>query len=109
MTLTNQGGAGGNKPSALATPKRKRMCRMDERAIVPLDDLPDIATVEETARALRVSSTTVREAIKQGKLPSLVLGHHVIIPKLALMRVLESCGVPEITEGARGDEGDSSS
>lgn len=52
------------------------------------EDLPDILTPEETARFLRLGLSTTYEQIRQGAIPSLRLGRKLLIPKVALLRML---------------------
>jgi excisionase family DNA binding protein len=56
-------------------------------------------TVEETAKALGVGRTTAYELVRTGQIPSLRLGRRLVIPRAALMKLLEGYG------SGHGDEG----
>jgi len=55
-----------------------------------LDELPDILTVPEVAKVLRLGRNTVYECVRTGALPSIKIGRRLLIPKAALLRLLES-------------------
>ncbi len=52
-----------------------------------------VMTPVETARLLRISRTNCYEQIRQGVIPSIRIGKRIIVPRTALMRMLN--------EGAR--------
>jgi excisionase family DNA binding protein len=43
----------------------------------------------EVAKALGVSESTIYECIRTGRIPSLKLGRRVVIPRIALGRLIE--------------------
>ena len=45
-------------------------------------------TVEETAEILGVSRTFAYEAVRRGEIPSVRIGRRILIPKVALERLL---------------------
>jgi excisionase family DNA binding protein len=49
-----------------------------------LADLPDVLTVREAARLLRVGRNSVYEAVRRNELPSVRIGRRLLIPKHAL-------------------------
>jgi excisionase family DNA binding protein len=54
-----------------------------------LADLPDVLTVPEAARFLRIGRNSVYEAVRRHELPSVRIGRRLLIPKAALQRLLE--------------------
>jgi excisionase family DNA binding protein len=54
-----------------------------------LDALPDILTVDETARFLRIGRSSVYEALRLKIIPSVRIGRRILIPKKALRQVIE--------------------
>jgi excisionase family DNA binding protein len=57
-----------------------------------LDDLPDVLTVAEAAKFLRVGRNSVYEAVRRNELPSVRIGRRLLIPKAALTRFLNRDG-----------------
>jgi len=51
---------------------------------IKLEDAPDVLTVEEAARYLRIGRRLAYEMVKAGELPSLRLGRRVLVPREAL-------------------------
>jgi excisionase family DNA binding protein len=49
-----------------------------------LNDLPDILTVPEVMKLLRIGRNTTYEAIRSGALPSIRIGRRILVPKKAL-------------------------
>lgn len=49
-------------------------------------------TVEEAAQALGLSRSFAYEAVNNGEIPSIRIGRRVLIPKVALDRLLEAAG-----------------
>ncbi len=45
-------------------------------------------TMRETQRELRISETTLRQAIKNGEIHAIRIGRRVIIPRASLERLL---------------------
>jgi excisionase family DNA binding protein len=61
-------------------------------------------TVEEAAIVLRIGRNSAYEAIRRGELPSIRVGRRLLVPRLALERLLgaeaESSGAdPTLTRG----------
>ena len=48
-----------------------------------------VLTVGEAARLLRLSKTTTYDQIRQGSIPSIRMGKRILVPRSALMRMLE--------------------
>lgn len=59
-----------------------------------LDAYPDVLTVQEAARILRISRNATYEAIRLGVLPALRIGRRILVPKRALERLLSLDGSP---------------
>jgi excisionase family DNA binding protein len=79
---------------AIAKPKPPREVDPDIE-LAALDDakydgLPDEAvfTVPEVAKLFRVSGGTVREMVRQRRIPSLTMGSRILIPRRALVAFL---------------------
>lgn len=53
------------------------------------EDFPDVMTVVEAAKLLRISSNTAYEMIRQKKIPAIRMGHKLLISKKALMAMME--------------------
>lgn len=49
----------------------------------------EVLTVLETAQLLRLSRNATYEAIKRGEIPVLRIGRRLLVPRLALLRLLE--------------------
>ena len=49
-------------------------------------------SVEEAALALGISRTFAYEAVARGEIPCIRIGRRILIPKVALQRLLESAG-----------------
>lgn len=49
-----------------------------------------VLTPVETAKLLRIGRGTVYEQIRVGVIPSIKMGRRILIPKAALMRMLET-------------------
>ncbi len=58
-------------------------------AVARLADLPDVLTVAETAKFLRLGRNTVYEAVRRHELPSVRIGRRLLIPKHALQKLLD--------------------
>jgi len=54
-----------------------------------MDSLPEIMTVQETAKYLRLKRSTAYELIKQGVIPSIRLGRQIRVPKNRLLGLFE--------------------
>jgi excisionase family DNA binding protein len=55
-------------------------------------DLPDVLTVNETAQLLRIGRNSAYEAIRRGELPSVRIGRRLLVPRVALERLLANAG-----------------
>jgi excisionase family DNA binding protein len=65
-----------------------------------LDQLPDVLTVPEVARLLRLGRNTAYEAVRCGELPSVRIRGRILVPKAALVRFLTEAA-DEHTGGER--------
>ncbi len=65
---------------------------------VQLEQLPDVLTVSETARFLRLGKGLVYEAIRRNEIPALKIGRRLLIPKAALTRLLAEGNLPASEE-----------
>lgn len=59
---------------------------------INIGDLPDILTVEETARVLRISRGLAFAAVRQGDIPSVRVGRRILVPKAPLLAWLAPSG-----------------
>ncbi|MFC1982484.1 helix-turn-helix domain-containing protein [Chloroflexota bacterium] len=48
-----------------------------------------VLTVGEAAKLLRLSKTTTYDQIRQGSIPSIRIGKRILVPRAALMHMLE--------------------
>jgi len=53
-----------------------------------LDDLPDVLTVDEVARVLRLSRNGAYEAVARREIPSIRIGRRVLVPKRKLLSLI---------------------
>jgi excisionase family DNA binding protein len=53
------------------------------------DDLPDVLTAVEAAGVLRLGRNTIYECLRAGTIPSVKVGRRLLIPKAALIKLLE--------------------
>jgi excisionase family DNA binding protein len=53
---------------------------------------PVTYTVDETAKLLRIGRNQAFEAVKTGQLPSIRIGKRILVPRLALERMLLTSG-----------------
>jgi excisionase family DNA binding protein len=82
--------------SSPSTPTISQLaCRSEEDRSAPLlssphrfADLPDVLTVTEAAKALRLGRNAAYEAVAQQLIPSLRIGRRILIPKAGLVRLL---------------------
>lgn len=51
-------------------------------------DLPEVMTVQEVAKYLRLKRSTAYELVKQGVIPSIKLGRQIRVPKSGLKKML---------------------
>lgn len=54
------------------------------------DDLPDVLTVDEAARLLRISRGLAFEAARRGEIPAVRVGRRVLVPRDRLLAWLGS-------------------
>lgn len=52
------------------------------------DDLPDVLTIDETARLLRISRGLAYEAVRRGEIPALRFGRRWVVPRTRLIALL---------------------
>ncbi len=64
-----------------------------------MPDLPLVLTVEETAKALRVSRGACYELVRTGQVPSIRLGRTLRVPRAALLALLSEVGPPNERAG----------
>lgn len=55
-----------------------------------MDDHHLVLTVEEAAKALRISRGLAYELVRRGQLPALRLGRRIVIPRHALEAALDA-------------------
>ena len=61
--------------------------------------LPVVLTVEEAAKALRISRGAAYEAVRTGEIPSVRLGRTIRIPRCRLLDLLGETAPNDTTEG----------
>jgi excisionase family DNA binding protein len=54
------------------------------------DHLPDVLTVVQAARVLRIGRHTLYEAVKRGEVPAIRVGRKILFNKSVLMRLWDS-------------------
>jgi excisionase family DNA binding protein len=57
--------------------------------VLPSPSEQPTTRVEDAARALGVSRSAAYEAVRRGEIPSIRIGHRIVIPTAALRRMLE--------------------
>jgi excisionase family DNA binding protein len=62
-----------------------------------LEHLPDVLTIPECAKVLRLGRNTTYDLARMGKLPTIRLGRRLLVPKIGLVRLL-SVGFVQSTE-----------
>lgn len=70
-----------------------------------LGDLPDVLGVAETAAVLRLSKSSVYEAIREGTIPAVRIRRRIIVPKSAVERLLERAEDGSPPAGRRWEDG----
>ena len=60
---------------------------------------PLVYSVKEAASLLKVSKNTCYTSIMRGDIPHIRIGKRILIPKLALEKLLHDCGGKEIDNG----------
>ena len=61
-------------------------------ALERLVDLPEILTVAEAGRVLRLGRNSAYEAVRRGEIPSVRIGRRLLVPRVALERLLATAG-----------------
>ena len=61
---------------------------------------PDVLTVEEARKRLRLGRNAIYDAITRKEVPSIRLGRKILIPRLALDRMLRGEGTAPNTKAA---------
>ena len=56
---------------------------------VELDSLPEVLTIPEAARVLRLGRNTAYELARVGQIPTIRLGRRLLVPKVRLRKLLE--------------------
>lgn len=51
-----------------------------------------VLTVEEAGKLLRLSRGTAYEAVRRGDIPTLKIGRRLLVPRVALERMLAAAG-----------------
>jgi len=51
-----------------------------------------VLTVEEAAQVLRLSRGSAYEAVRRGDIPTLRIGRRLLVPRAALLRMLDAAG-----------------
>ena len=69
-----------------------------------LTTAPLTLTVDEAARALRISRTLAYEAARSGALPCVRIGRRLLVPREALDRLLGRPDTGALTDDAVGSE-----
>lgn len=66
--------------------------RVERRTVGPvIEERPQLRstmTVEEAAKALGISRATAYEAVSRGEIPAIRIGRRILIPKVALEKLL---------------------
>ena len=60
--------------------------------VMDRSELPDVLTVEETAKFLRISRGLAFQSVRQGDIPSVRVGRRLLVPKLKLLEWLDGNG-----------------
>ncbi|HEU0130264.1 MAG TPA: helix-turn-helix domain-containing protein [Mycobacteriales bacterium] len=55
-------------------------------------DLPDVLTVDEAARLLRISRGLAFEAARRGDIPTIRIGRRILVPTAALVVLTRDVG-----------------
>lgn len=57
-----------------------------------LQDAPDVLTVDEVAKLLRVGRNHAYELVRTGVVRSIKLGRRIVVPKAVMMDLLQGTG-----------------
>lgn len=72
---------------------------VDRRSIGPVIEEKPVQrltmTVEQAAQALGISRAFAYEAVARGEIPAIRIGRRILIPRIALDKLLEGAGKPE--------------
>ena len=60
-----------------------------------LESAPDVLTVEEVAMLLRIGRNGAYEMVRTGAIRSVKLGRRILVPKAALVALLECAAYPQ--------------
>lgn len=63
-----------------------------------LDGAPDVLTPDEVGEVLRLGRNSVYERIRTGAIPSIRLGRKLLVPRVALERLLGKAPASEALE-----------
>ena len=55
-----------------------------------LEQMPDVLTIDEVAKLLRIGRNTAYEMARRNRIPTLALGRRIVVPKRALIALLEA-------------------
>lgn len=69
------------------------------------EDLPDVMTVNQAARYLRISRNRAYEEIAQGKIPAIRFGRSIRVTKWGLAKLLGRPDEPEATQPENDTKG----
>lgn len=61
-----------------------------------IDSLPLVLTVREAAEVLRLGRDAAYSAVATGQIPSIRLGRRIVVPRAALVRLLNGEPLPEL-------------
>jgi len=62
--------------------------RTQDKARQTLESLPDVLTIPEVARVLRIGRNTAYEAVRRNEIPAIPIGRRLVVPKQALCQLL---------------------
>jgi len=54
-----------------------------------LEGLPDVLTVQEFAKVMRIGRNSAYEAVRRGDVGSIRIGRRVVIPRVAVLTLLQ--------------------
>jgi excisionase family DNA binding protein len=57
-----------------------------------IDDLPDVLTVDETAKFLRISRGLAFAGVRRGDIPAVRVGRRLLVPRNRLLTWLDGRG-----------------
>lgn len=71
---------------------------------MPTDGERATLTVDEAARILGISRNSAYQGVLTGEIPCIKIGRRILVPKAALMKLLESAHQSQEMTGPRSDE-----